>query len=464
MPRKEHNYIQKCLLKQRRRLNDEMSDIVKMKCTQSAYPTMERLDRRVTEYHHDRIMQEKSLQRDLTKADRMSQRIGLILEKLRKDFNSIKNLIGNYNFVNTDGDDTQLSQALDTRQSWKDDLRNMIYMTRTYVNQQYLGNYTILHSYIPPPSSSCHTVLKYRDAFHYNTPMNDELCIANEVVQHRAHDGKLYPETLNHNKVSNPDLALEGMYLLLCVDPNTSCAAEDKWYTFLYCIVRDILKSHMCNDATSITHEIIHAIRTTFKNYNLPDALINAIIDVPEYCDDPNLKSFVQRLADHLLSESYTTATTTCSHSVPTGDWYKPSDDDPHHSQLNVVYGWYYAVAGAATIMCSIPAAQIHGIEDEADIVFVRDIVVYKMNEIRACQNQNDRDSANMKYVREMSESNQTYHEEVFGEMTQIDETELDKRYEVGKSMLDDLEQVYKENCVSKHSFFKHKNELEDGW
>jgi hypothetical protein len=26
------------------------------------------------------------------------------------------------------------------------------------------------------------------------------------------------------------------------------------------------------------------------------------------------------------------------------------------------------------------------------------------------------------------------------------------------------LEQVYKENCVSKHSFFKHKNELEDGW
>ena len=39
--------------------------------------------------------------------------------------------------------------------------------------------------------------------------------------------------------------------------------------------------------------------------------------------------------------------------------------------------------------------------------------------------------------------------------MTAIDEGELCKRYEVGKAMLTDLDALYKENCVTKQSFFK---------
>ena len=91
---------------------------------------------------------------------------------------------------------------------------------------------------------------------------------------------------------------------------------------------------------------------------------------------------------------------------------------------------------------------------DDSDILFVRDIVVHKMNEIRNYQIKNDLEISNIKYVRDVSECSQTYHEEVFSEMTDIDETELNKRYEIGKSLLGDLNELYKDNCVTKKSFF----------
>ena len=57
MPRTDLSCIQNCLTRQRRKLNAELDNIVKMKCTQSAYPAMSRQDRRITEYHHDRMTQ-----------------------------------------------------------------------------------------------------------------------------------------------------------------------------------------------------------------------------------------------------------------------------------------------------------------------------------------------------------------------------------------------------------------------
>ena len=75
--------ITNCINRQRRKVNLELDNIVKMKCTQSAYAAMSRQDRRITEYHWDRVVQEKSLQRDLKKADRMCDRIAQVLEQLR---------------------------------------------------------------------------------------------------------------------------------------------------------------------------------------------------------------------------------------------------------------------------------------------------------------------------------------------------------------------------------------------
>ena len=99
--------------------------------------------------------------------------------------------------------------------------------------------------------------------------------------------------------------------------------------------------------------------------------------------------------------------------------------------------------------------AHVWNIEDEPDFLFVRDFINCKMDEIRLDQVENDREQSTIDYVRDVSECNQAYHEEVFGEMTHIDEGELCKRYEVGKGMLKDLDEMYRENCVTKQSFFK---------
>ena len=56
--------------------------------------------------------------------------------------------------------------------------------------------------------------------------------------------------------------------------------------------------------------------------------------------------------------------------------------------------------------------------------------------------------------MRDVSECNQAFHEEAFGELTCIDETELCTRYDVGKCMLKDLDDLYRESCCSKQNFF----------
>ena len=102
--------------------------------------------------------------------------------------------------------------------------------------------------------------------------------------------------------------------------------------------------------------------------------------------------------------------------------------------------------------MNSIP--NICNVEDEPDLQFIIKLVTCVMENIRKCQINNDREQAVIEYVREVSESNEAYHQDVFSEMTSIDESELCQRYAVGKELCADLDSLYKENCVSKQTFF----------
>jgi len=101
--------VKNIILNQKRKLSEEMNSIVKQKATQSAYPSLNRQDKRIAEFHHDRLTQEQSLQNDTKKAERLARRIAQILDQLRKDFNKIKNFLGNYNFTNTIGKDSDSS-------------------------------------------------------------------------------------------------------------------------------------------------------------------------------------------------------------------------------------------------------------------------------------------------------------------------------------------------------------------
>jgi hypothetical protein len=96
----------------------------------------------------------------------------------------------------------------------------------------------------------------------------------------------------------------------------------------------------------------------------------------------------------------------------------------------------------------------ICNIEDEPDLVYPARLINTMMNNLRRLQVQNDREQAIITNVREVAECNEAYHQDVFSELTAIDESELESRYAIGKELCRDLDGLYKENCVTRQSFF----------
>ena len=214
----DRSMVKNVIRSQQRKLREEMKDIVKQKATQSAYPALSRQDKRVAEFHHDRLTQEQSLQKDTKKAERLARRIAQILDQLRKDFNKIKNFLGNYNFANTVGQDSScdgacaedLSTAVDTRQAWKRELENMLTMVWHYVDAQHLGDYALLHqpeSTSDPTCGSSSTPVNccpkvYRPFFHYYTPDGDCLGMATEAGGHSGNSQAVTSQTTAYGNES----------------------------------------------------------------------------------------------------------------------------------------------------------------------------------------------------------------------------------------------------------------------
>jgi hypothetical protein len=477
--RTDRSAINNCINRQRRKVNLELDNIVKMKCTQSAYSAMSRQDRRITEYHWDRVVQEKSLQRDLKKADRMVDRIAQVLEQLRKDFNNVKNHLGNYNFVNTSGPDSNaagdclsdLTQAIDTRLAWKRELCNMLHMIRNYSNQQYLGDYAILHSQVPadgevdPDNCGNCCPLKWRPVFHYNTPLGDCLSIAKEVSGPCA--TKEAPQSNRHNIVSNKDLDVEKLYTMLCIDPATDEGAAEYWYDLIYGIVSATISALPAGP--TIEEAVVAVAAALTAQAGLSADVVDLLTSKPSCVTDA--LSFVEGVwlgylpADFAVANAVdativgaaigTTTVFVAGVGPAACSFYQGGAGT---TKLNTLYGWEYALSSApGTVLTLLPTLSHvdHVLGECESILFVRDTVNCMMHDIRACQIQNDREQTTINYVRDVSECNQAYHEEVYGEMTAIDEGELCKRYDVGKAMLGDLDSLYKENCVTKQSFFK---------
>jgi len=224
--------IQNCLRQQTRKLNTELDGIVKMQCSQSAYPTMDRQLRRRTEHHSDRVSQEKALQEDSERAKQMGLRIQQVLEHLRRDFTKIKNHLGTYSFSNADdgSDGCEITSSIDTRQAWKDELCCMIKLVRNYVNLQHLGGFRLLHNNVNSCSDGKVCGACYRPKFKYVTPTGDALCMDDATC------------------VSNPNLDVECLYQQLCntvLGEDKANIVEKYWYTALVGVVKSaITESH----------------------------------------------------------------------------------------------------------------------------------------------------------------------------------------------------------------------------
>ena len=488
---------------QKRKLSEEMKVIVKQKATQSAYPALSRQDKRVAEFHHDRLTQEQSLQKDTKKAERLARRIAQILDQLRKDFNKIKNFLGNYNFANTVGQDSScdgacaedLSTAVDTRQAWKRELENMLTMVWHYVDAQHLGDYALLHQPEAPtvdptcgssssPVNCCPKV--YRPFFHYYTPDGDCLGMATEAGSHSgdstavtpkgnyndvvtrgcilgykpldavtpaAEKNKTAPGSLKHTQVTNKDLEVRQLWRLLVqtYDNNdqTSGAgtSSEAWWNFLFANAYNGISSGAITGADAAAK--ILSMETYFRGtLCLPETMITALKSTDGVATGVDNTSILGALEYYVGQQI---AQPAVIHS-----------NIPTNSSFLTGAAWFgdagtglyqHGVDGATpSVMNSIP--NICNVEDESDLQFIISLVVCVMENVRKCQVNNDREQSVIEYVRETSECNEAYHQDVFSDMTSIDESELCQRYAVGKELCADLDSLYKENCCTKQNFF----------
>jgi hypothetical protein len=464
MPIADRSQVTNAIKQQQRKVREHLKDIVKQKATQSRYPAMSRSDKRVTEFHHDRLTQEQSLQKDCKKADRMARRIGQVHECLRKEFNKIKNFVGNYAFANTAGMDSScggdcsedLSTDIGTRQAWKRELENMLTMVWHYIDAQHLGDHAIGHQPVVATDPTCGSSSSvssccpkvYRPYFHYYTPDGDCLALPTEPGSHSGDsravtptgnyndvetrgcilgykalspvnpsaENKSAPGAHKHFQITNKDHEIRQLWNLLVGSSGGVTVNSDAWFSFIFANTDP-------TDEDSVTKSIAELC--------LPDEMLAVFADVTTY---PDTKTFYSKL---VTAGDYGTATMSI---VPT------RASDPQ---------WDAALKHVPNI-CNI--------EDESDLQFIFKLITCVMESVRKCQINNDREQQVIEYVNEVSECNEAFHQDVFSDMTSIDESELEQRYTIGKQMAADLDALHKENCCTKQNFFNDATLSGSSW
>ena len=408
-----------------KKVNNKLKNLTINLGTHSKYNTLSRNEKRVAEYNYDRVRAEKSLQKDLRSVETIARRIAQVLDKLHKDTTNTKNFIGNYNFANTVGVDStgsgdcsqDLSTDLNTREAWKQELINRISNTYQYVEAQKLGDYALLHDV--SSSSNCCPV-KYRPEFHYSTPRGDCMTVASSMGSAYTattdspsgdNDSKSSPNAYAHHSVQNCDLKFSDTYKLLIAEDSATWTAH---LTTEYKNAVDSFEGESTADYDGAAY-----IATTARKALITSYLVN------ESC------------LPEALVEALLVFTDTATY-VITGDLTVDIDTA--------------ALTAALEHTPSIP-----NVEDETDLLYILKHFTDKMNTIRLCQQQNDREQQRMKFVRETSESNEAYHQDIFQEMTEINESEVRSQRDVGKQLSVSLDKLYKENCFTKQNMFSDK-------
>lgn len=531
----DRSQVKNVIRNQQRKLSEEMKLIVKQKATQSRYSALNRADKRVTEFHHDRLTQEQSLQKDCRKAERLARRIAQVLERLRKEFNKIKDHLGNYNFTNTVGMDSSsggacaddLSTDIGTRQAWKRELENMLTMVWHYVDAQHLGDYALNHQpehpneYDPTCHSSGSTPLKnccpkvYRPTFHYYTPDGDSLAMPSDAGSHSGNaslvssntvsynlDGTENINTKNYNgskrvrspcvlgyktgtfapgasdstqeykresatlksfQITNKDIEIRQLWRLIA-SPEGSIEKSAAWWNFLianayyYATVYNPTEISDPNKDATAKALLIEAY---FKNVLcLPTQMITSLTAPMDKDDSSADSTSISQNRSVLYWITRTVAEASIDPTLPdfsvllvqppTGTFVNPWTDDFNYWIDD--NGLTHSSTKLPSILSTVP--NIVNVEDESDLQFIFKVITCVMNNIRSCQVNNDREQEVIEFVNEVAECNEAFHQDVFTDMTAIDESELCQRYTVGKELCTDLDGLYKDNCCTKQNFF----------
>lgn len=431
------------ILQSKRNLSESLSTNLVTKATQSSYCSLSRQNKRIAENYRDMVTQEQSLQKDLRRAETMARRIAQVLNQLFKDVTKIKQFMGNYGFTSTVGKDsdstglceTDLSTAIDTRQAWKNELKSMITMVYHYVEAQHLGNFRLLSdSPVATSSSGCNTqssssccTLVYRSKFFYATPSGDCLSMpttmgspsGNSTAVEPAGDtttdpvtdtptstptGEMKTDTNSYYQsgVSNPDMGLRALWEMFVVDYRTT------W--------EPVIAAHYAEGLT--TDEYAAAI----------------IID--------NGLTNVARLAAHkafMVALGYADELITVVHAGADANIaVDPATAWAVISLIDEIYDNTHS---------------IDNIEDEADLPCVMKHFVELLELVRTSQNQNEREQQRIRYVRETSECNQAYYQDMYDDLTVVDMVKVNAQIQKAHRMCGDLDMLYADQMMEQPLF-----------
>ena len=263
--------VEACYIRlQRDRVKKHQRTIVDQLITKSRYPAMDRNERRTFEYYADEIAQLKAQQKDLKKAKTVAQRIGVILERTRKELQAIKQHLSDYNFVSTDGSDMKngdgnyseyeqvcrlgnddMTMDSSTRHAWIEQAKNMLTCLRNFSLAQRLGNYSLLwnpqdnfvtsvidKANFDPCGQGVSAHLQYRPEFlymQYNTTCRTAPKKAEEELDSDKTSSGDIPldqgtskKYHNYFSISNPDLAISDMWKqLVCNVVDNTGSSDD---------------------------------------------------------------------------------------------------------------------------------------------------------------------------------------------------------------------------------------------
>jgi hypothetical protein len=437
------NLVRKVVLRQKKKTNEKMKDLTVDFATHSKYGTLSRPQKRQAEHDMDRVNQEKNLQNDVRKASVIAARVAQVLEKMRQETNKIKNHLGNYHMVNTVGQDSSssgtisddLTTDIGTRQAWIQELNHMITIAYQYLEAQYLGDYTILHASHAAssdcPTSSCPKV--YRPVFHYATPTGDCLSMPTGMggayteidanpstdptnsAYTASSDYKTAPSASRHMQVTNCDLDFKKAYHMFVLQSPTY------W--------QEYIKGHF-NDAIDPEKNGTYADAETADLQAASDAADPLDEDPPTVNTQriASIKVYLESVVSVLLVAVILAPFDADGVTVATAENIDSTSHDHVYSTQNI--------------------------EDEGDLCFITDYFVTKMNTIRTCQENNDREQQVLEFVDETSKSNESFHQDSFNELTHVDQSQSKAQYAVGKQLCHELDELYEEVCVDKQSFF----------
>lgn len=430
----------------KRKLSEHQKTNLITKATQSGYNALSRQDKRIAEHYRDMVTRETSLQNDLRRAETMARRIAQVLNQLFKDVTKIKQFMGNYGFANTVGKDsdstglceTDLSTAIDTRQAWKEELKNMITMTYHYVEAQHLGNYRLL-SDSPPvsSSSSCNTAatatsccpLIYRSMFYYATPAGDCLSMPTTMGSHSGDSTAVqpsgdstYPVTSStpgelkyptnsyyQSGVSNPDMGLRKLWELYVLDYTVTWQGVVAAH-FAEGLLTNEFAAAVTIDAGATNVAQIAALKAFMANLLYSEELITAIF----VAADANIDFVVSTIFD---------------------------DVDVTLDDVTLLVDVYEHTHS------------IDNIEDESDLPCVMAPFVTLLENIRTAQHQNDREQQRINYVRETSECNQAYYQSMYSELTEVDMVKVNAQLQKGKRVCQELNMLYADEIMEQPLF-----------